>query len=1003
MSNRRNFIQYEHSSLSLFLDKQKIQNQKKTKIPTKNEQNAIKKEENLREIKEEINLTSDEILNLFDNDLSSVFYKRLPKTNSFPLNISEDKKKENNLKANNIKNIIFKPNLQLDPPKIDEMKKKNNENIHPKYPIPTNTHKKLPISLKNFEVQYSKNKQDGQDDFASKIFEDVIKKKEIADNEQENNEINQLKETSLENTSLTKSKTKNTKENENNEIYAEIAEQMSNFKLEKNNSKEKIMNPIAEPININIIKENIDNPGKCQKKNQNKKAKNQKTNSNKKPPTKKTKKLNVKANAKKQKKKTNEKTAKEKKSTNIKKKSKTEAQTNEDSLEDQIKNLAQKPKKNRKENENFVRLNLKKIYKDRFRGQTYNYKNNYTKNGRPKPKFIHKSNIMSIKSYKIEQMLSTNSGEADPFLSSLSESLKIPILLSKVAHEGVTEQNDYEYTLPNKNPIEYSDEDYKLILKKAFGFEEFRTGQLEAIKSIIQGKSTLVILQTGIGKSLIYAMCALLMQGLTIVISPLVSLMFDQIEKLPKCLKGACINGLLKPENKAKIYNLIKENKLQILYISPETLETSFLLDMTNKISFVCIDEIHCVSEWSHNFRTSYLKLSYLIRDRLKSDLILGLTATATVKTIVSIEKMFDIKTIISNNAINRSNLILTTSRDQDKFPALLEILRTPRYAALKSIIIYCTLIRTTENIANYLSQSSIKAIPYHSECNETTRLKIQKEFMEGSIRIVVSTLAFGMGIDKKDVDGIIHLNMPKSLENYIQEIGRAGRNGKPAYCHLFLSDEDYYRIRGYVLSESFDEVLLKKLIKKVFKRNINGQSKRKSIEENENEDVGLALDKVTYILEKDLCAFLQCNASMIMTILLKMEEFLQNKFEIFPLSKIVCNLKFYKNSIEELSKKYQIFEKIQEIAKLYNGCYQINLVRLGNLKGEGTPLEIMRELQKIAFNEGISFEMNNPAFCYRVKENIDEEIEEQLIKYILNKSNEVEKQMLFKVIKNFL
>lgn len=986
MANRRNFIQYELPTLSRNVDKNK------KPVEVKKSQTAKITDENLhkpRAVTSSISLTTEEIFAAFDHDLLSNFYNRggsqkQPNVNEkLKLN---DVQKDNAIKTQDLKSLIFKPNYTLNPSHPDENKPRDQKlKINAKAELisgigenQTKNYKKRVLYKHNFSDNIKKTNQLNNDFIEQKTLEKDIEKLRI-----DSNQINTL--------TIKETQSLNNQSNKNTEEFAQIADKTI-IPLPKNEEIGKLTNPTQKKNNPKKThKTNVDKVSLIDDSDflplKTKKPRKKPSNPNQTNPSKK--------NATKPK--NAEKTTKKNSSTNPKPLEEVKKTENEFKSKNQSNLVQVKPlKKTKAQNENLVRLNLKKIYKDRFRGQLYNYKNNYKSNGRPK-NHVFKRNVISIKSYKIEQMLSganKNIEEPDPYLSSLSESLKFSIYLN-----GKEAPNQELPPLPDKNPLDYTDSDFLEVLKQNFGFESFRTGQLEAIKSLIKGNSTLVILQTGVGKSLIYAMSSLLIPGLTIVISPLVSLMFDQIEKLPYSVPGACINGLLKPENKAKIYDYVKAQRLKILYISPETLETSFIFDLETKINLVCIDEIHCVSEWSHNFRTSYLKLSYLIKDRLKTQLILGLTATATSKTITSVTRLFDIKEIISSKTINRTNLMLTTSRDQDKFPSLLFLLRSEKYQNLKSIIIYCTLIRTTENVANYLTQSGIPAIPYHSNCHDTTRLKIQKEFMNGKTRIVVATLAFGMGIDKKDVDGIIHLNIPKSLENYIQEIGRAGRNGKSAFCHLFITDEDYYRMRGYILAESLDEYVLRKMLKRVFKKVNKSNSKRKGWEEDEEE---LQLGKISYILENDLCNEMECNASMIMTILLKIEEFSCGKFEIFPLSKIVCNLGFYRASAEQLKERYELIERVLALARVRNGVYTINLVKMSNDKGT-TPLEIMRDLQQIAMKEGISFEMNAPAFCFRVKEELEEKMENSLIEYILRKANEIEKQMLFKVVLKFL
>ena len=1022
MSNKRNFLEYEAPILTKYIEKNKAlaaaQNAKKEVVLPKTQSANLEKK-----------LTEQEILEAFDHDMTMTFFKRNPKEHLLKKNEAAskvpEKQNENSKSGSKTMNDFFIPklNFHLEAPKQIEpvLGEERTRNIENKIKAIQNCKKQVfkENTNDNVEKVITENEKSKDDkipsftfDFGKSIIKNEIKKK-TEKPENVKNETTQLENKveviSIQNNSHQSKKkiaVELTNDDKNQTATELIITGIEKLKIQPNENQTLIQNNDKNESDAKNEEKPKQKKKKPRKKPQKKKTDSQpvvkKIKKKSAPPVKKSNKIEPEGldspkKPKKAKKKQTNKEIQDSNGENMNPQEKNEETKN--AVDDK------KPKKDFKKiherNENLVKLNLKKQWKDRFRGQQYNYKNHYNANGRPKqPMLFGRSKIIHIKSYKIEQMLSeSHLNESDPYLASLSESLKIPVLMPHDHEMKTAVLESMLPVLPSKDPIDFTDEDYLEVLKNNFGFSEFRPGQLEAIKNIINKRSTLSILQTGLGKSLIYAVCSLLLPGLTVVISPLISLMFDQIDKLPKCLPGACINGLLKPENKAKIYELIRNQKLKILYISPETLECSYNLDVGTQINFVCIDEIHCVSEWSHNFRTSYLKLSYLIKDRLKCDLILGLTATATSRTIASITQLFKINQVVKSNIINRSNLMLTTSRDQDKFPSLLSLLRTTKFKKLKSIIIYCTLIRTTENVANYLTQSGVTAIPYHSECHESTRLKIQKQFMSGEIRIVVATLAFGMGIDKKDVDGIIHLNMPKSLENYIQEVGRSGRNGKPAHCHLFLTDEDFYRIRGYVLSESLDEFSLKKLVHRILKKGLQNpegvSSKRKGVEENEEE--GNVIGKVNYILENDLTGAFECNASVLMTILLKIEEFTEGKFEIFPLNKVACNLRFFKCSPKEIEGKYEIIDKAMTISRNVNGTFHLNIIKLSNIMGK-VPLELMRELQKLAMKEGLSFEMSSPAFCFRLKEEIGEEEMDNLVEYIIRKTNVIERQMLFKV-----
>ncbi|KPP71518.1 ATP-dependent DNA helicase Q4-like [Scleropages formosus] len=348
-----------------------------------------------------------------------------------------------------------------------------------------------------------------------------------------------------------------------------------------------------------------------------------------------------------------------------------------------------------------------------------------------------------------------------------------------------------------------------------FGYKAFRPGQEVAIMRILSGLSTLVVLSTGMGKSLCYQLPAYLYakqsKSIALVVSPLVSLMDDQV----------------------------KAGQVHVLLLSPEALvgggrAGSGCLppaDQLPPVAFACIDEAHCVSEWSHNFRPCYLRLCKVLRDRLGVRCLLGLTATATLSTALDIARHLEIgdkEGIAVRSAAIPSNLQLSVSMDRDKNQALVSLLKGERFGSLESVIVYCTRREETVRIAALLRtclqgvmlRESSRALheeseqnpvgkrkkalamrkirkplkwiaeSYHAGMSASERRRVQNNFMCGELRVVVATVAFGMGLDKSDVRGIIHYNMPKSFESYVQEIGRAGRDSEPAHCHLFLDPE---------------------------------------------------------------------------------------------------------------------------------------------------------------------------------------------------------------------
>jgi ATP-dependent DNA helicase RecQ len=337
-------------------------------------------------------------------------------------------------------------------------------------------------------------------------------------------------------------------------------------------------------------------------------------------------------------------------------------------------------------------------------------------------------------------------------------------------------------------------------LKEHFGFEQFRDGQEAVIEKLIDGKSVLAIFPTGGGKSLCYQLPALQLDGLTVVISPLIALMKDQLDFLiRKGVPAARLDSTLTKEENRQLFDDLYAGKLKLLYISPERLGNERFIQAISrqKISLLAIDEAHCISEWGHNFRPDYLKIAQLAT-QLKVERVLALTATATPAVGKDIRKAFKIDPEDEiHTGFYRPNLTLsilsTTAKDRNAL--LLEQIRARPPGAT---IVYVTLQRTAEDVADFLTQNGQTAVAYHAGLKADDRTTIQDHFMQSPDAVIVATIAFGMGVDKSDIRYVYHYNLPKGLESYSQEIGRAGRDGKPSICEMLASTSDSITLENF-------------------------------------------------------------------------------------------------------------------------------------------------------------------------------------------------------------
>ncbi len=357
------------------------------------------------------------------------------------------------------------------------------------------------------------------------------------------------------------------------------------------------------------------------------------------------------------------------------------------------------------------------------------------------------------------------------------------------------------------------------VLRDRFGLDSFRPGQEEVVRAVLAGRPALAVFPTGSGKSLCFQLPALMLEGLTLVVSPLVALMADQVNSLTaRSLPAARLDSTLSEEESAAVLGLLAGGGLKLLYVSPERLSsTGFLSQLRGvKVALLAVDEAHCISEWGHNFRPDYLKLAKL-RRTIKAERVLALTATATPAVARDIRKAFRITgTGHFHHPTPRNNLRLgvTACADGEKNTVLLRLLKENPGSA----IVYATTRRQTENLCAMLQKLGHSARLYHGGCSPAERAAAQEAFLSGRARIMVATIAFGMGIDKPDVRTVIHHNLPKCLEGYSQEIGRAGRDGLPARCEILADLADTRTLENFIHGSTPAEDALRALLDRVLR-----------------------------------------------------------------------------------------------------------------------------------------------------------------------------------------
>lgn len=355
-------------------------------------------------------------------------------------------------------------------------------------------------------------------------------------------------------------------------------------------------------------------------------------------------------------------------------------------------------------------------------------------------------------------------------------------------------------------------------LRTHFGHDGFRAGQENVIGALLAGESALALFPTGAGKSLCYQLPAVLLEGTALVVSPLIALMKDQVDALrARGIAAARLDSSLTAEETQRVYADLRAGTLKLLYVAPERLSGEAFLERLRrvKISLLAIDEAHCISEWGHNFRPEYLRLAR-VAEELALRPVLALTATATPDVARDICQAFGIapqRQVQTSFRRNNLHLRITPCAAGEKLAVLAKRFAN---AKVRPAVVYVTFQKTAEDVAAQLARSGLAARAYHAGMTSEERDATQEAFMRGECEIIVATIAFGMGIDKADIRSVIHFNLPKTLENYQQEIGRAGRDGQPSLCELLACADDAVPLENFTLGDTPEPVAVESLVRKM-------------------------------------------------------------------------------------------------------------------------------------------------------------------------------------------
>ena len=530
-----------------------------------------------------------------------------------------------------------------------------------------------------------------------------------------------------------------------------------------------------------------------------------------------------------------------------------------------------------------------------------------------------------------------------------------------------------------------SEDDLLEILRSKFGHSQFRGNQLEVITRILEGKSCLNIMPTGMGKSLCYQLPAYLLAGPVVVISPLIALMQDQCDAAPSELNPAILWSGQTPQEALQTLDDLKNGKTRLIFISPERATNEHFLDAIKPwlpLELLVIDEAHCISEWGHSFRPSYYRLGKVVRNELRSKSILALTATATIETDKCIREILDIS---ADNQFRfaglHEHMDLRVEHIDHHFASFekwkqLASKMMPTLIDSRRAIVYCSFRKDADNLAKALALSGVRANSYHSGISSSDRKRILVSFSGGSIKVVVATTAFGMGINISAVDTVIHTSIPRSLEEYVQQIGRAGRNGENARCVCYLNKSDFLTLRSLCSNPHIRPKSIGTIVQTIFSDLGNGGygtiDSRKLGDGQIPEET---IESILCYLEKkypDLLTFIG-------TVPLKVK------------------ISFYAKSPQEMEESI-VASILKVCPKARQGVYHVRIADLCSTTGN-SPARNFQELAAMSQRSSIGFQPSKEkGACYRIEKTVSVNERRKLIDDVTEWMQAVNSMMIYKL-----